>query len=1196
MSCRLFFGIELPQTIIWYYLNLNPKIALLFLILLSGKLISQDTKPYEDINYKKFVTTVNSNDSLISLPDKFLMFGTVTVFSDSAAISGANYTVDYRYGKIRLNRFFIDDIIKSGQPERLQLIVTYRYFPFSIQDSYSKFEVLTQLDTLKGDSVKVAEIKSDFIEDIFSGSDLQKSGSIFRGLTVGNNRDLTLQSGFRLQLNGKLSSDIDITAALTDENTPIQPEGNTQKLQELDKVFVELRSSNITTTLGDIDVNFSGSEFFNFQKKLQGAKGYANFDKTDIFLAGAIVRGRFNSNSFNGIDGVQGPYRLIGADNEVNIVVIAGSEKVYLDGVMMVRGESNDYVVDYSNGQVKFTNRRLITNASRIVVDFEYSDKKYSRSFISGQTRTSIFSDRLKLSFSYLRERDDPNKPIDFILSDSDRTVISQAGDDRLKASKSGVLFVGSDSTGSLGSYIQRDTVIGSQIYTKYIYAPGEDSALYQVTFSFVGNGKGDYNSLSSTAYNFVGIGEGSYLPIVFFPLPAAYQSADIGLELSLSKSLSLFVEGTASDFDRNLLSDGDDTENKGGALSTSLVFNPKELKLGSLNLGEVNFTFRQRVVNKLYNAVDRLNKVEYDRIWDIQDSLQLTEVTSEGSLTVKPQKYLALTTTAGRIKRGEKFNSLRGGVNLKFAGDSLYVPSVDYYADYISSNDDDLDYGGNWLRQFGKIDYKLSPFTNKKLGKYNLIVEVNGEDKQTRSLRFDTTNIGSFRFYEFRPKIVWSDLLNLDLFYQFSYRFDDVFNAGALARQSNSYTSTVGARLKNLDFMSLSGDVIVYERKYAEAFKQKGFLDSRTILVTSQSNIWFLNRGLNTNLFYKVSSEQTAKQEVVFISVPIGQGNYKYIGDLNGNGLQDENEFILTNFDGDFIKIIRPTDQLFPTTDLQSSLSLNIVPSRFINVSPNNIFREIITNITFDTYASVAEKSKDPVQRNIYFLKFGTFQDDNNTITGLTTLQQDAGIFENHKYFGIRLRFVQRKGFNQYFSGNERTLRVERTGRLRLSFTDDIAIISDYTAGIERNLAPSLSIRNWNINTEGITSELVYKPIVQIEAGFKVQLKRASDVYPTLPTKADINVQTFRFIYNLQGKGTIRSEISRNEVLLNTNPLFVPFDLTKGLSVGKSYFWSLNFEYRISNFIQATINYFGRAEGKSKVIHTGTAEVRAYF
>ena len=1154
-------------------------------------------KPYEDINFRKYVTGINQSDTLITLPDKFIVFGSLTLFSDSLEVNASNYSIDYRFGKIRLQKFFVEEVISGGDPDKLQLIVTYKNYPFNIPDSYSKFEILTKLDTSKGDSVKVAEIKSDFVDDIFSGSDLQKSGSIFRGFTIGNNRDLTLQSGFRLQLNGKLSNDIEITAALTDENTPIQPEGNTQKLQEIDRVFVELRSSNVTTTLGDIEVNFSGSDFFNFSKKLQGAKGFAGFGKTEMFLSGALSRGRFNSNSFNGIDGVQGPYRLIGADNEVNIVVIAGSEKVYLDGIVMTRGESNDYTIDYSNGQVKFSNRRLITNASRIVVDFEYSDKKYSRSFIAGQTKTALFKERLKLSVSYIRERDDPNKPIDFILSDSDRTIISGAGDDKFRASRSGVTFVGRDSLGnSLGLYIQRDTVINSENFTNYIFAPGDTNALYQVSFSYVGQGKGDYSSLSSSAYTFAGIGAGSYLPVIFFPLPVAYQSAVLGMNLRLSRNLNLLVEGTASDFDRNLLSDIDDTENKGGAFSTSLVFTPKQFKLGNLNLGAVELLFRQRVVNKLYNAVDRLNRIEYDRIWDIQDSLSLTEVTSEVSLSVKPGKYIGVQTSGGRIKRGNKFSSLRGAVDLKFSGDSLSAPSVNYYADYITSRDETTDYGGKWLRHSGSIDYKINPLTKNNWGKYNLVFEINGEDKQTRSLNFDTVSTGSFRFYEFKPGLIITDILNFDLAYRFNYRTDDVFNTGTLKRQSNSFTNTFGLRLKNLDFLSSSGDVVLYDRKYTPEFILQGFPDSRTILVTSQSNIWFLNRGLNSNLFYKVSSERTSRQEVVFIAVPVGQGNYKYIGDLNNNGLQDENEFVLTNFDGDYIKIIRPTDQLFPTTDLQSSATLNIVPGRFISPKGKNIAIEILRNLTFDTYVNVSEKSKDPEQKNIYLLKFSNFQNDINTITGSTTFQQDAGIFENHEYFGVRLRFVQRKGFNQYFSGNERVLDVERTARLRLSFTPDLALVTDYVSEIERNLAPNVVIRNWNINTEGVSSEVIYKPAEQVEAGFKVQIKRANDFYPQQPTQADINVQTLRFTYSFSGSGTLRSEISRNEALINTNPAFVPFDLTKGLVIGKSYFWTLNFEYRISNFIQATINYFGRAEDKSKVIHTGTAEVRAYF
>jgi len=649
------------------------------LVLLSANVFAQDNV-LNDINYKKYYTVINVNDTLVSLPDKFISENSLAVFVDSIEISASNYTVDYRYGKIKFTKKYFEELFSLTARANASVIIAYKNLPYNIPDEYSRFEVLTELDTLKQDTVKVAEIKDDFIEDIFSGTDLEKSGSIFRGFTIGNNRDLTLNSGFRLQMTGKLSKDIDIVAALTDENTPIQPEGNTQKLQEIDKVFVELRTPNITTTLGDIDVNFSNLDFFNFSRKVQGAKGFGTLDKSDLFVSAALTRGQFNTNTFNGSDGVQGPYKLVGANNEVNIIVIAGSEKVYLDGIIMTRGENNDYTIDYSNGQLTFTNRRLITSASRVTVDFEYSDKKYSRSLLVGQANTLIFNDRLKLSFSYLRERDDRNKPIDFTLSDTDKTIISNAGDDRLKASKSGVTFVGRDSLGfPLGLYIKIDTTINASQYTIYSYSPGDTNALYQVTFSFVGAGKGDYTSLSTTSYNFVGIGQGSYLPIVFFPLPISYQSGDLNLDLKLSKNISIRVEGAVSDFDQNLFSSNDDKNNQGLALNSSVVFSNDNFRIGASNLGRLKFTIRQKFINKLYNSLDRLNQVEYNRVWDIQDSSNQTENSTEAELTFQPKEFLLINTTGGRIKRGDSFNSLRGSVNLNFQGDSLLMPDIQY-------------------------------------------------------------------------------------------------------------------------------------------------------------------------------------------------------------------------------------------------------------------------------------------------------------------------------------------------------------------------------------------------------------------------------------------------------------------------------------------------------------------------------------
>ncbi len=57
-----------------------------------------------------------------------------------------------------------------------------------------------------------------------------------------------------------------------------------------------------------------------------------------------------------------------------------------------------------------------------------------------------------------------------------------------------------------------------------------------------------------------------------------------------------------------------------------------------------------------------------------------------------------------------------------------------------------------------------------------------------------------------------------------------------------------------------------------------------------------------------------------MFVRVEQGTGNYKYLGDLNNNGIADENEFEPTTFDGDYIQVTIPTDQLFPVIDLKTS------------------------------------------------------------------------------------------------------------------------------------------------------------------------------------------------------------------------------------------------------------------------------------
>ena len=148
------------------------------------------------------------------------------------------------------------------------------------------------------------------------GLTAESNGTLLRGFSLGTNKDLSVNSGLRLQLSGKLSKDITIVAALTDENTPIQPEGNTERLEELDKVFIQIKHKIGTATFGDYELKTDVGEFGRIDRKLQGVIGKVNLENYSGSIAIAGARGKFNTMQFNGIDGVQGPYRLHGVNNE----------------------------------------------------------------------------------------------------------------------------------------------------------------------------------------------------------------------------------------------------------------------------------------------------------------------------------------------------------------------------------------------------------------------------------------------------------------------------------------------------------------------------------------------------------------------------------------------------------------------------------------------------------------------------------------------------------------------------------------------------------------------------------------------------------------------------------------------------------------------------------------------------------------
>lgn len=1180
-------------------IRMSVKKFIFVILILPSILYSQQQGP----NYKLHIARIGVHDTIIDLGDKFIIQYSDKLTLQNMTLSPLkDYDFNYRTGIIKLSK----DLFQKYELDTFQvynLNIEYDVFPYDIKDEYSNFDILIEKDTITGDTVQIATQKKDFIGSIFEGTELEKSGSIFRGVTIGSNRDMSLNSGFRLQLNGKLTSDVEINAALTDENTPIQPEGNTEKLQELDKVFIEIKSNNVVGTIGDINIDFANTQFVNFKRKIQGAKAFTDYGIGNIFLSGAVQRGKFNSNSFNGIDGTQGPYYLIGIDNEIDILVLSGSEKVYVDGNLMTRGEQADYVIDYGIGTITFTNNRLITSVSRIIVDFEYTDRKFSRTIISGANTINFFKNKLSISGFYVNQNDNQDKTIDFTLTDQDRQILANAGDDKFKAVKSGVQLVGRDSLGKgLGLYVKTDTTVAGNNVNYYKYLPNDSNAIYQVTFSFVGNGKGNYLQQSQFQYNFAGLQQGNFDTIIFIPMPNAYQVADVMLNYSSSprKEFFLNLESAVSILDANKFSSIGDNNNKGVAIYGNAGINQYDFRLFGMKMKAFEFKLKEKLVNQIFQPLERVNPVEFYREYDINDSTRLTEDLHEASLHLAPSNSLEINGMFGQLLRGTTFNSLRTAADFTFRNDSVNLPDAKYKIELIKSDNTLIGTKGRWLRQFATVGYrktlKSSDFDSPYL---EMRVDYNQEDREDSysASSGDSLAAGSLSFNEIKPRFALNNFLNMNLYSEIGLREDNLPLNGVMTDESNSLTQMYGIRYAGISWLSTLFELTFRKKTYTDQFTTESNTNNNTVLVNWQTRLDPFQSAAQTDLYYNVTSERQAKVEKVFVEVRVGEGNYIYLGDLNRNGLKDENEFQLTNYnDGNYVRINKPTSELFPVTSLNTSARINLKPTRFFSVTGDNFASELMRNTSFETYFRTEEQSKDPNTNNVYFLNFSTFQNDSNTLFGTQLFQQDINFFEFSPNYSLKLRYIEQKTFNQYVSGNERYFTINKSAKLKVGLTKDLTTLLEYQNITDRNDAPSNSVRNRNILTDAILTDFSYRPVDEIESGFQVNVYKSVDRYPPLPTEANINQQVLRFIYSFATQGRVRLEIERDEVLLNKSDFSFPYELTNGKIQGKTYLWRAFFDYSISKNLQATLFYDGRVEGSNSVIHTGRAEVKAFF
>ncbi len=1122
---------------------------------------------------------ISKDDSVINLPYRFIIPQSEILILDTLTlIPSFHYSIDYNSGKIFL---FPAITLKIDSP-KAKLKGLYKTIP--IDKSFFKYKGIEKvLSDSIGQGVKLLKFEKNEEQISTFGGNIQKNGSIVRGFTFGSNRDLTLQSGFNLQLSGNLTKDVEVVASLTDENIPIQPEGNTQTLQEIDKIFIQVSSKNLFATFGDYDIGYGLSddrgmyfskppEFAGVRRRLQGGKFQANYEfdflKTKNTIAIASSRGKYATNYFNGIDGVQGPYKLTGQNRERDIIVIAGTEKVYINGELMTRGEGNDYVIDYSTGEITFAPSRLITSASRITVDFQYTDRKYARNFYGFTSDNLLFDDKLNVTFSHFYDTDNKNAPIDFVISHSDLEILRSSGDDVFKAVKSGAVFVGFDSTRGIGKgqYVKKDTIIDSIKYEIFVYSPGDKEAFYSVSFSYVGLGKGDYIRKGIGRYEFVGKGKGDYLPIIFLPIPQSSQLVDLRTEYKTG-GFNFFLETGLSNFDKNLLSTIGDEDNKGVALKYGLGYSSSEIS--EKGLRRINFNIFQRYRDKNFYSIDRFDIVEFDRKWNIiGENLQLDETMTESSLRFDLFKKSSFEVGYGFLKRGDKFKTNRGTANLKL--DESGLPRLNNVAEVLISKSEFEN--SKWLRDKGNVNYKidfLMPFFDYEMELREIHI---GDSISARSFRFLRLMPGfEVGFKKFKSG------------FSYEVRFDDSVKAGRYTRASITRNQNYKANF-NAEKFSISSELILSKKTYAGSSES---VDNALARIQGRAEI--LNRSLRASFVYRAMTKMVSSLEPVFIKVQRGTGNYKYLGDLNSNGIQDPNEFEQTKFDGDYILLNLPSGKLIPSANVDASFNLRFYPERLF--SDKSAFSKILSAFSSDTYFQVSENSLES-WRKIYFLRLRYFQRENKTMSGVMTFRQYLYLFENSRKFSLRYRYLRTGSMYSYSTVTRKVSGFENSFRIRWYPEYDLGFQLE---GLVKNKKSTGGFREsdlFDVYGRSLNLEIFYKPFNYVELSFKVGIGRNKDLGEK---RADLNHESMRLSWLLSKRGRVDFEVERNEIIVRGMVGIPSYELVEGNYLGRSIFVRLNFSYNVGDYIQVGGNYNGRFTSNG-VIHIAGVEVRVYF
>lgn len=1046
-------------------------------------------------------------------------------------------------------------------------------------------------DSLKKDSILISKINHDFFtkdtldfikkqnrivydEEVLVKNDkkrilgeLNSKGSIIRGITFGNNQGSSVQSSMDMQVSGKLSPDVSILASISDHNLPIQADGYTQTLQEFDKIYIQLNIKNHSIIrAGHLDLNDESTYFGRYQRRSMGLQFLTNWEKngnkTSVDVSGGVARSEFFRMRFQGIEGNQGPYRLTGKNGELFITIISGSEQVYIDGILMKRGENQDYTINYNTGEITFTSFRPIYKQNFINVSYNYTNRNYTRFLITGSIKHQ--REKLKAGFSWFMENDNKNAPLSLNLSDDDRqTLVSAGNNPDAMFSPSGV-----ETEYDVNKILYKRIFSGDTYH--YEFSTDQAQKLYQVSFTYFGTGKGDYQLQQTTnngrVFQYVGTGLGDYMAVRKLPAPEKSQVYSANVEYALDNGV-IGTDVSMSNYDLNTFSSKDNHQNIGYA---ARVYANKTFRK---NTWTGTPMVEYQVIQKNFHILDRINNVDFWRDFNLTN--EFSQITQNRFIFSFLNDFNKTSSVNYKINYLEEKNTYKGIKNDLDAvwktGKFNNLAAVSYL------NTQSTDLNTNFIR--GTVSSELSG----KKGSWMLGGSMEHNEKKYNATQ--AMDLTSYSWKEIFIQKKVADSARTKLLTKLYFRGNDSVLDNRLQKMNNILGIMAESQIIKNEKTQLS--TLVHYRKFF--YETPTFANNQNqdfVVGNMLYNQQLFKNGMRLQLFYELGNGQEAQREFQYIKVTDGQGIYKWT-DYNNDGVQQLDEFEVAEYAdlAQYIRVYTNSVNYLASNKNKLQVALFVNPSVIIS-SENAFLKRWNFNLSLLSQNSYLKGSQVLVWNPFARQSDQLLRTQNILASALFTSNDKSGWNGSYRYTD------NDNLVNANFS-NEAHAQKSHFMNVGYSFTKTFRADWENTVQNVSNSSQVYESRNYLLQNWETKPKATYKltETLQTELFGALRQKKRTDGEELL--------KTYEISGTLQWERTktsVRAQFSFiNNQFDGNNYSIVGNQMLEGLKPGKNQVWTLYIQQAINSFIQLNVNYEGRNSG-DRTIHIGSMQVRASF